>query len=60
MIACLFAASARWVWANTSGQPVIVQGQPTGRHRALMHFMSANQQPLHEAAVEFTVPERLK
>ena len=52
--------NARWVWANTSGQPVIVQGLPPGRHRVVMQLVNANHQALDEGAVEFTVPERLK
>ena len=51
---------APWVWANTSGQPVIVQGLSPGRHKVLMQLVNANHQSLDQEAVEFTVPEPLK
>ena len=51
---------AAWVWANTSGQAVILQGLPPGRHKVVMQLMNANHQPLDEGAVDFTEPERLK
>ena len=51
---------APWVWANTSGQPVIVQGLAPGRHKILMQLMTPHHRPLDEASVEFTVPERPK
>lgn len=51
---------APWVWANTSGQPVIVRGLLPGRHKVVMQLVNASHQPLDRGAVEFTVPERVK
>lgn len=48
---------AAWVWANTSGQPVVVQGLSPGRHKVTMRLMTPTHQPLDEGFAEFTVPE---
>lgn len=49
--------NAPWVWADASGEPVIVQGLPPGPHKILLQLESANHQTLDEAAVNFTVPK---
>src|SRR5947207_1307628 len=35
---------APWVWADTSGEPLIVQGLPPGPHKILIQLESANHQ----------------
>ena len=48
---------ARWVWADASGEPLIVQGLPPGLHKILIQLQSANHQLLDQGTVEFTVPQ---
>jgi len=48
---------ARWVWADASGEPLIVQGLPPGLHKILIQLESANHQMLDQGSVEFTVPQ---
>jgi hypothetical protein len=48
---------APWVWADTSGEPVILARVPPGRHKVRLQLESANHQLLDQGAVEFTVPE---
>jgi uncharacterized protein DUF6130 len=48
---------AAWVWAELSGEPVILNGLPPGPHTILLQRESANHQLLDQAAVKFTVPE---
>jgi hypothetical protein len=47
---------APWVWAHTSGEPVIVVGLSPGPHKIRLELMTANHQWLYESAVEFTQP----
>jgi hypothetical protein len=48
---------APWVWADASGEPVIVNGLPPGPHKILLQLESANHQLLDQGAVKFIVPE---
>ena len=48
---------APWVWADASGEPVILNGLPPGPHKTLIQLETANHQLLDQGAVEFTVPE---
>ena len=49
---------AQWVWADTSGGPVIIAGLPAGTHKAEITLVNANHQPLAKSvAVEFVVPQ---
>ena len=47
---------APWVWADTSGEPVILEGLPPGPHKVLLQLESANHQLLDKSAVKFSVP----
>jgi uncharacterized protein DUF6130 len=50
---------AQWVWADTSGGPVIIAGLPPGPHKAEITPVNANHQPLDRSVVvEFVIPER--
>src|SRR5512139_737331 len=50
---------AQWVWADTSGGPIIIAGLPAGPHKAEITVVNANHQPLDRSVVvEFVVPER--
>jgi Family of unknown function (DUF6130) len=48
---------APWVWADASGEPVILNGLPSGPHKILLQLETANHQPLDQGAVTFTVPK---
>ena len=48
---------APWVWADASGEPVILNGLPPGPHKILMQLETANHQLLDQGTVKFTVPE---
>ena len=45
-----------WVWADVSGEPVILVGLPTGQHKVRVQLENGLHQPLTEASVQFTVP----
>src|SRR5207247_1720530 len=47
---------ASWVWADTSGEPVVLNGLPPGPHTIRLQLETANHQQLDEGAVTFTVP----
>jgi len=48
---------APWVWAETSGGPIIVAGLPAGSHKVEITPVNANHQPLDRSVVvEFVVP----
>lgn len=47
---------ATWVWADTSGEPVVLNGLPPGPHTIRLQLETANHQQLDEGAVTFTVP----
>lgn len=50
---------APWVWADASGEPVILNGLASGPHRVLLQLETANHQLLDQGAVTFTVPKVL-
>ena len=47
---------ATWVWADASGQPVILNGFPAGPHKVRIELENANHQLLDQGTVKFTVP----
>jgi len=49
---------ASWVWADASGQPIILMGLSPGPHQVLIELENANHQPLDESLVTFVVPEK--
>jgi hypothetical protein len=48
---------APWVWADASGNPVILMGLPPGPHKVSLELQDANHQPLDKTTVTFVVPE---
>jgi len=46
-----------WVWADASGEPVILNGLLPGPHKVLIQLETANHQLLDQGSVQFTVPE---
>ena len=49
---------ASWVWADASGQPVILMGLPPGPHKVLIELEDANHRTLDKGLVTFVVPEK--
>jgi hypothetical protein len=50
---------ASWVWAETSGGPIIIAGLPEGPHKVEITPVNANHHPLDRSVVvEFTIPGR--
>jgi Family of unknown function (DUF6130) len=48
---------APWVWADTSGGPIIIAGLPAGPHKVEITLVNANHQPLDRSVVvEFLIP----
>jgi hypothetical protein len=49
---------ASWVWADASGNPIILQGLLPGPHKVLIDLVDANHHTLDTGAVTFIVPEK--
>ena len=49
---------ASWVWADASGQPIILMGLPPGPHKVLIELEDANHHSLDKGLVTFVVPEK--
>ena len=48
---------ASWIWAETSGGPIIIAGLPPGPHKVEITPVNANHQPLDRSVVvEFVIP----
>jgi hypothetical protein len=47
---------AMWLWADASGEPVILNGLAPGPHKVLLQLETANHQELDRGAVQFTIP----
>jgi hypothetical protein len=49
---------ASWVWADASGNPIILMGLPPGQHKVLIELEDANHHTLDKGTVSFVIPER--
>jgi Family of unknown function (DUF6130) len=49
---------ASWVWADASGNPIILMGLSPGPHKVLIELEDANHHTLDQGAVKFVVPEK--
>jgi len=49
---------ASWVWADASGNPIILMGLPPGPHKVLIELEDANHHTLDKGVVTFVVPEK--
>lgn len=49
---------APWRWADASGNPVILQGMPPGKHSVRIDLVDANHGVVDKATVTFEVPEK--
>ena len=47
-----------WVWADASGNPIILMGLLPGPHKVLIQLADANHHILDKALVTFVVPEK--
>ena len=48
--------SSAWVWADASGNPIIINGLSPGRHKVRIQLENTNHRLLDQGIVEFTVP----
>jgi hypothetical protein len=46
-----------WHWADTSGDPLIIQNLPPGPHRVLVEVLNANHYVLEQHIVECVIPD---
>jgi hypothetical protein len=49
---------ASWVWADASGNPIILQGISSGPHKVRIDLVDANHHILDKGAITFVVPEK--
>ena len=49
---------ASWVWADASGNPIILMGLSPGPHKVLIELEDANHHTLDLGTVKFVVPEK--
>ena len=50
---------APWVWADASGNPIILMGLPRGPHKVLIELEDANHHTLDKGTVTFVIPETI-
>jgi hypothetical protein len=49
---------ASWVWAEASGNPIILMGLAPGPHRVSIELVNANHQTLDKAEVTFVISKK--
>ena len=49
---------ASWVWADASGNPIILMGLSPGPHKVLIELNDANHRALDQVTIKFVVPEK--
>jgi hypothetical protein len=49
---------APWVWADASGNPIILMGLPSGPYQVLRELEDANHHTLNRGTVTFVLPEK--
>lgn len=49
---------ASWVWAEASGNPIILMGLAPGPHKVTIELVNANHQPLDKAEVTFVISKK--
>ena len=45
-----------WRWADTSGEPVIINGLSKGPHKIMIELVDANHMTLDQGVVNFVIP----
>ena len=48
-----------WVWADASGNPIILQGLSPGPHKVRIDLVDANHHQLDKSTITFVVPEKM-
>lgn len=48
-----------WVWAEASGNPIILMGLAPGTHKVTIELVNANHQTLDKAEVTFVIPKKV-
>ena len=48
---------ASWVWADASGNPIILQGLAPGPHKVTLELVNASHQPIDKSSITFVMPE---
>jgi hypothetical protein len=46
-----------WVWADASGNPIILQGLPAGPHKVRLDLVDAAHHPIDKQTISFVVPK---
>ena len=49
---------ASWVWADASGNPIILMGLSPGPHKVVLELEYANHHTLDKGIATFVVPEK--
>ena len=49
---------ASWVWADASGNPIILQGLSPGSHKVRLDLVDANHHKVDESTITFVVPQK--
>ena len=49
---------ASWVWADASGNPIILMGLLPGPHKVVIELADANHRTLDKGTVTFVIPEK--
>lgn len=49
---------ASWVWAEASGNPIILLGLASGPHKVTIELVNANHQPLDKVEILFNMPKK--
>jgi hypothetical protein len=47
------------VWADASGNPIILMGLPPGPHKVSIELEDANHHTLDKGTVTFVIPEKI-
>lgn len=49
---------APWHWADASGEPLVIQGLPAGKHRVLLELADPTHKVIQSETIELVIPER--
>lgn len=49
---------APWHWVDASGEPLIIQGLPSGPHRVLIQLADPTHRVIDQATVELVIPPK--
>ncbi len=49
---------APWHWVDASGEPLIIQGLPSGQHRVLLELADPSHRVIQSETIAFAIPAR--